>query len=63
MHTVETTNGKLDAVIADIRVLINWALADSEHAAENDAPETAKDDKRRARILSKAIVALQAARR
>lgn len=53
MHHSETTNGKLAKVRDDVLELIEWADADSQHARENDAPETAKDDERRAKTLRK----------
>ena len=51
MHTSETTNGKLLEVITEVRILITWAEADADHAEENDAPDTAKDDRYRASLL------------
>ena len=57
------TNFKVDAVLANIDVLIAWADADAEHAAENDAPGTAKDDRRRARDLRKARKLVDGCRR
>jgi hypothetical protein len=55
MKTIETTNGRLAKVRADIKELIDWAWADADHAAENDAPDTAEDDKQRARLLHQAL--------
>jgi hypothetical protein len=63
MHLSETTNGKLAAVAAEIEELIGWADADAEHAAENDAPGTAADDRRRARNLRKALALIQTCER
>jgi hypothetical protein len=55
MHHSETTNGKLAEVKAAISELIEWADADEEHARENDAPDTARDDHRRGTALRKAL--------
>lgn len=55
MRLSETTNGKIQEVLAELRVLADWADADAQHAAENDARETAKDDRCRARELRRAI--------
>lgn len=63
MQTSETTNGKLDEVIKEIDVLIDWALADAEHAAEHDAEETSADDRMRAANLKLAKQLLQDCRR
>jgi hypothetical protein len=61
--TVETTNTRLACVCSDIRELICWAEADAEHARENDAPDTARDDTRRARNLERALKLLQECKR
>jgi hypothetical protein len=58
-----TTNARLDEVCEMVEELIGWAIADAEHAAENDAPETAKDDLKRAYMLQIAQVALKGCRR
>ncbi len=42
--TVETTNGKIDQLIEELDVLIQWASSDKEHALDNDATDTADDD-------------------
>lgn len=63
MPTIETTNEKLEHVQAEIKILIQWAEADAEHAAENDAPYTSRDDKIRARILHRALALLDTCRR
>jgi ribosomal protein L17 len=55
MEPIETTNGKLAKVRADIEELIDWAWADADHATENDAPDTAEDDKQRAKLLHQAL--------
>jgi len=49
-----TTNAKLGECLAMLDLLISWADADAQDAAENDAPMTAKDDKARARTLRRA---------
>lgn len=49
-----TTNARLAETLAIVDELISWADADAEHAAENDAPDTARDDRQRARTLRKA---------
>lgn len=58
MHASETTNGKLAEARATVEQLIAWAEADSQHAAENDAPDTARDDRRRARTLRRVLALL-----
>ena len=55
MRLAETTNGKLSDVKAGVATLIEWADADAEHSAENDAKGVATDDKRRARNLRAAL--------
>jgi hypothetical protein len=45
---------QLDLVIAEVDLLISWAVADAEHSRKNDADETAEDDKRRLRLLHQA---------
>lgn len=54
MRLAETTNGKIAETLSHVDALIGWADADAEHATENDAPDTARDDRRRARALRKA---------
>lgn len=49
-----TTNERLAEALAIVDELIGWADADADHAADNDATETMKDDRRRARTLRKA---------
>ena len=63
MHTSETTNGKLLEVITEVRILITWAEADAEHAAENDAPDTAEDDRYRVKLLLGALKLLEGCQR
>jgi hypothetical protein len=46
-----TTNARLADAIEIVDELITWAISDAEHASENDAPETAKDDRFRAKRL------------
>jgi ribosomal protein L17 len=53
-HTNETTNGKLAEARATIELLLTWAWADAQHARENNALATARDDMRRHRALVKA---------
>jgi hypothetical protein len=53
-RTYETTNAKIASVLAEVNVLIEWAEADAQHAKENGASDTAKDDRRRARNLKRA---------
>jgi hypothetical protein len=54
MRLAETTNGRLIETRKQIDQLVEWADADADHAEDNDAPSTAKDDRRRARKLRKA---------
>ncbi len=54
MQSNETTNGKLEQVLLLLDQLIRWAKADVEHAEENDAPDTAADDRLRAKLLTDA---------
>ncbi len=63
MRLADTTNGQIGIVAAGVRQLIEWAEADAEHAAENGAPGTAKDDRRRARNLRKALALIEACQR
>lgn len=53
-RTYETTNAKLAVCLATLDQLIAWAGADAEHAAENDAHDTANDDRWRAGTLARA---------
>lgn len=53
-HPSNVTNAQLGHVLLSINVLIDWAKEDRQHALENDATSTAKDDKRRIRALKKA---------
>ena len=46
-------------LLKEIDVLISWAEADAEHAQENDAEETAADDRFRAANLRVAKILLQ----
>jgi hypothetical protein len=50
-RTIATTNKALAHCLEVLETLIEWAEADAEHAFENDAPETAKDDLRRHHVL------------
>ena len=59
MHRSETTNGKLSEVKAAISELIEWADADEQHARDNDAIETARDDFRRGTALRKALALIK----
>jgi hypothetical protein len=52
--TVETTNGKIDQLIEELDVLIEWASSDKEHALDNDGTDTAEDDQIRINNLLKA---------
>ncbi|WP_157113138.1 hypothetical protein [Bradyrhizobium embrapense] len=63
MHLSETTNGKLAEVSTQIEELIRWAEADAEHARENDARQTARDDRSRAAKLRKALALVRACER
>jgi hypothetical protein len=58
-----TTNQRIADALAVIDELIGWAQADAEHAAENDAMETAKDDRWRAMTLHKARVLIEKCQR
>ena len=53
-RTYETTNELLARALALVDELIDWADTDAEHATESDAPDTARDDRRRAKNLRKA---------
>lgn len=55
VHHSEATNAELAKAAASISELIEWADADEQHARENDAPETARDDHRRGTALRKAL--------
>ena len=54
-----TTNRRIDEVLELIDELIGWAEADAQHAAENDAPGIARDDRRRAKALRRARYELE----
>ena len=62
-QTYQTTNEALGVVTAQIIELIGWADADAEHARENEAPDTARDDFRRATDLRKALKLLEGCER
>jgi hypothetical protein len=59
MHHSETTNGRLSKVAESIAELIQWADADEQHARDNDATETARDDHRRGTALRKALALIK----
>lgn len=58
-----TTNARLAEALEIVEELIGWADADAQHASENDAPTTARDDKQRARNLRRAYVLIEASKR
>jgi hypothetical protein len=49
-----STNEQLNKVIQQVDELISWAEADAQHADENNATDTAEDDRWRARTLRRA---------
>lgn len=53
------TNARLEEAKAIVLELIVWADEDAEHAAKNDARETATDDRKRARVLRRALALLR----
>ena len=61
--TYERTNDRVERVKIEISELIAWAEADAQHARENDAPGTARDDMRRARLLKNALDILENCKR
>lgn len=63
MHHSETTNAKLAELKTSISELIDWADADEQHARENDAAETARDDHRRGTALRQALKLLTSCER
>lgn len=46
-----TTNARVDEALAIVEELIEWADADAEHAHDNGARDTERDDRRRSNIL------------
>lgn len=58
-----TTNAALDAALSVVDVLIDWAKADAQHAEENDAPNTAADDRWRAKRLEHARILIEQCKR
>ncbi len=54
-RTYEVSNERLARVIRDLQELQEWALADCEHATENEAFDTADDDRKRAECLERAV--------
>ena len=54
-----TTNARIVEALEIVDELINWALADAEHAAENDAPATARSDRARAGGLRRCRIILE----
>lgn len=52
MDEVDTTNGRLARVIADVEQLIEWAKADTEASYEAGAVEQAEADLHRAGVLT-----------
>lgn len=62
-HRTDTTNGRIDKVLASIATLIEWAESDAQHAAESGAPATARDDRRRLRDLVKAEALIERCKR
>ncbi len=58
-----TTNARLAEALELVDEMIGWAEADAQHAAENDAPDTAKDDRYRANRLRKVRELLTACER
>lgn len=61
--TVETTNGLLEKVRLQLEELIEYAEADAQHARENDALTTARDDMTRARKLREALRQVEGCKR
>lgn len=62
-HTSEATDAKIDKVMADVQELIAWAEADAQHADEHDAPDTAEDDRLRAKALRRVLTTLDDCKR
>ena len=62
-HTFERTNKRLERILSKIEELISWADQDEQHARENDAPGTARDDHRRGTALRKVRTLLSECRR
>ena len=58
-----TTNARLEEACVIVEELVNWAIADAEHAFENDAPDTGRDDLRRASRLGRALAILMECKR
>ena len=59
MAFAESTNRTVNAVLAQLKTLKEWAEGDAEHSKENGATEQAERDKARAKRLSKVIFLLQ----
>jgi hypothetical protein len=57
-----TANVRLAECLVILDELVRWADADAEHAAAHDAPETVRDDRRRARALRRARAIIEACR-
>jgi hypothetical protein len=61
------SNATANVRLAECRVildeLVRWADANAEQAAAHDAPETARDDRRRARALRRARAIVEECRR
>lgn len=55
----KTTNAKLIDCLVMLDELISWADADAQHAAENNAPDTARDDRKRGERLRRARLLVQ----
>ncbi len=58
-RTAEATNAKIAEVATGLKELIRWAYEDAADAATNEAPDTAADDRNRAKHLSKALALVE----
>ena len=63
MDRSETTNSKIDAVLADLETLIAWAEADAQTSYESGSPQQAYEDRKRAARLRRAADYVGASRR
>lgn len=59
----ETTNERIDRILADLREMVGWAQADAEHSRENGADEQATDDLIRRKQLEIVIARLDECRK
>lgn len=63
MNPLDTTNGRIERVLADLAQLIEWAYADAEASQESGSHYQAHNDQVRASSLMQAKQIIEGCRR